>query len=578
MTTATATWIDALLRTGRSGRGATAADLAWLIGLALLLVGAGLGLRDPWPADEPRFALIARDMVHTGDWLIPRIGGDLYPDKPPFFFWLIALGYWASGCLRIAFLLPSLLATIGSVLLVYDLARRLWSREAALAAGLLLLFSFQFCWQGRQAQIDASLCFWTTLGVYGLLRHLLLGPAWRWYAAGWAAAGFGVITKGVGFLPILMLIPYGLASASDWKPRPVAHGGARWLLGPLAFVGAIGVWLLPMLIASMQSVDLAAYRDEILFRQTLTRYASAWHHREPFWYFLVEVIPWLWLPFTLLLPWLLPRWKSAFTERNLAAMLPLAWGLIVVLFFSLSSGKRGVYVLPALPAFVLAAAPWAAELLRRQGVQRALFAYSVALSLVIAVAASYAGISESLRATTIERFAIDPFAPLAVTGALTLAITLVAGPARGAVACAGTLAVVMLVTGLWINPAIDGVRSSRLFMHEVERRAADIRELGLVAYKEQYLLQSTRPSFNFGHARWREAEAEMSDAAAWLEAAPGRGLLVDESNLKRCFSPEAAIDAGAANRQRWYLVTVPARRECVVGGDPAIARYYDPRW
>jgi len=577
MTTTTAAWLDSLLRTGRSGRGATAGDLAWLIGLALLLVGAGLGLRDPWPADEPRFALIARDMVRTGDWLIPRIGGDLYPDKPPLFFWLIALGYWATGSLRIAFLLPSLLATIGSVLLVQDLARRLWSREAGLAAGLLLLFSFQFCWQGRQAQIDATLCFWTTLGVYGLLRHLLLGPAWRWYAAGWAAAGFGVITKGVGFLPILLLIPYGLASAPEWRPRPVAHGGARWLLGPLAFIGAIGVWLLPMLIVSTQSEDLAAYRDEILFRQTLTRYASAWHHREPFWFFLVEVIPWLWLPFTLLLPWLLPRWKDAFVARELRVMLPLAWALLVVLFFSLSSGKRGVYILPALPALVLAAAPWAAELLSRRGVERAFFALSLVLSLVIATAAGYVAVSESLRTTIVVRYAIDPVAPLAVAGALMLAMTLAAGPARGAVACAGAVAVVMLVTGFWINPAIDGERSSRLFVREVERRAADISELGLVAYKEQYLLQSTRPTFNFGHARWREAEAEMSDAAAWLEAAPGRGLLVDEDNLERCFSPEAAIAVGAANRQRWYLVTVPARRECVVGGDPAVARYYDPR-
>ena len=60
-------------------------DLLWLLGLSLLLIVTGLGLRDPWPADEPRFALV-RDMVATGEWLLPRVGGDVYADKPPLFF------------------------------------------------------------------------------------------------------------------------------------------------------------------------------------------------------------------------------------------------------------------------------------------------------------------------------------------------------------------------------------------------------------------------------------------------------------------------------------------------------------
>ena len=63
--------------------------LFWM--LALLVLGAGLGLRDPWPADEPRFALVARHMVESGDWLFPHRGNELYPDKPPLFMWLQAL-------------------------------------------------------------------------------------------------------------------------------------------------------------------------------------------------------------------------------------------------------------------------------------------------------------------------------------------------------------------------------------------------------------------------------------------------------------------------------------------------------
>ena len=348
-------------------------DLLWLFALALLLIATGIGLRDPWPPDEPRFALVARDMLATGDWLLPRVGGQAYADKPPLFFWLVASGLEVTHSLRIAFLLPSFLAAFGCVALVYDLGRRLWNREAGLAGALALLFTVQFVWQARQAQIDATLCFWTTLSLYGLLRHLLLGPSWRWYTIGWAAAGLGVITKGVGFLPLLILVPFALLRDPRWQPRKASGGGARWLLGPLAFLAAISIWLVPMLLAASDDPTLAAYRDEILFEQTLTRYGNAWHHREPFWYFLVEVIPALWLPLTLLVPWLFVHWRDALRSFDLRIALLASWIVLVVLFFSFSTGKRGVYVLPAVPALALLCAPYLAQVATRRGAQRAMF-------------------------------------------------------------------------------------------------------------------------------------------------------------------------------------------------------------
>ena len=58
-----------------SGYGERQQRLWWLLlAFAVLLIGAGIGLRDPWPADEPRFALIAREMVATGQWLFLRSG------------------------------------------------------------------------------------------------------------------------------------------------------------------------------------------------------------------------------------------------------------------------------------------------------------------------------------------------------------------------------------------------------------------------------------------------------------------------------------------------------------------------
>lgn len=107
-------------------------DLGWILLALLVLVASGIGLRDPWPADEPRFAAVARDMVASGDWWFPRVGGDLYQDKPPLFMWLIAAVLSVTGSMRLAFLLPSLLAAGGTLILVHDLARRL-ARPASAA-------------------------------------------------------------------------------------------------------------------------------------------------------------------------------------------------------------------------------------------------------------------------------------------------------------------------------------------------------------------------------------------------------------------------------------------------------------
>ncbi len=566
--------LDRMLRPGRASSRDLVVDLLWLLGLGLLLMGAGIGLRDPWPADEPRFAVIAQDMLRSSDWLIPRVGGDIYADKPPFYFWLMAASMAATGSLRIGFLLPSLLAGLGAVILVYDLLRRARGREVALAGGLLLLLTFQFVWQARQAQIDATLCFLTTLSLYGLLRHLALGPARGWFLVGWAAAGLGVITKGVGFLPLLILVPFALLA---WRGWPAA-GRVGWLglVGLLCMLAAVAVWLVPMLVASSAGGELAAYRDEILFQQTVTRYAEAWHHNEPFWYYLVSVIPALWLPLIALVPWLWSRWRSAIRERDTLVVALLAWVLLVVLFFSSSSGKRGVYVLPAVPALAMAAAPWLPELLRTKGTRRLAFALASLLTGLIAAVAITLAVDPSAAARVAETAGAQPLWPLAVM-AVAAAAALAAFRVRdGWLAYGGVLAAVLVTIGLAIYPRIDAVRSCRAFMARVEQASAGVAELGLVGAKEQYLLQARRPVTTFGHARWQEKEAEAADAAAWLAAGPGRGLLIGSVGREACFSDAEAVDVGRANREHWFVVTGPPDPACVARGDLGRARRYVP--
>jgi 4-amino-4-deoxy-L-arabinose transferase-like glycosyltransferase len=551
-------------------------DLLWLLALAVLLIATGIGLRDPWPADEPRFALVARDMVATGEWLLPRVGGQPYADKPPLFFWLIAACLEVTRSLRVAFLLPSFFAGFGCVALVYDLARRLWNRETGLAAGLALLFTVQFVWQARQAQIDATLCFWTTLSLYGLLRHLLLGPAWRWYTIGWAAAGLGVITKGVGFLPLLVLVPFAILRKPQWQPRLAATPAIPWLLGPLAFVAAVSIWLVPMLLAANDDPALAAYRDEILFNQTIHRYGNAWHHREPFWYFFVNVIPALWLPLTLLVPWLFGRWRIALRSHDLRIALLASWIVLVVLFFSLSAGKRGVYVLPAVPALALLCAPYLAQIAAQRSAQRAMFVLASLIGGLCVLAWIYLLIRSDQRVATEASYDIDPLGPLALIAIAAMVVCALARPWRGFIAYAGVLASSLLIVSFWVNPQLNDARSGADFVARLERAADPLQELGLVAFKEQYVLNARREIVHFGHARWREAEQEMADAALWLSSKPGRQLVINDEARAACFRDAPAQSLGAANRNEWFLVRGGADPSCIARGKPGAAHSYLP--
>ena len=567
--------LERLLRPGRNSSRDVALDVLWILALGFVFIGVGIGLRDPWPPDEPRFALIAQDMLRSGDWLIPRVGGDLYADKPPFFFWLVAAATAVTGSLRAGFLVPSLLAGLGTLLLTYDLLRRARGREAGLAAAFVLLLTFQFVWQARQAQIDATLCFLTTAGLYGLLRHLCLGPARGWFLLGWVAAGLGVITKGVGFLPLLALLPFALLVRRGW-PAPVRRVGSLGLAGLASMLLAIGLWFVPMIFATSAGGELLAYRNEILFQQTLTRYSEAWHHHEPFHYYLVQVIPIFWLPLVALVPWLWTRWRAALGNRDTLVAVLLAWVVLVVVFFSASAGKRGVYVLPAVPALAMAAGPWLPELLRAAGPRRVSFALAAVLAGIALCGAVYFAVSAEAAARVAEQLGLRPVLPLVIIGAVGGVAVAIVRPRQGWLAYAAVLLATLAVVGLVVNPRIDPARSGRAFMEDIERASADVPELGLVGYKAHFLLQLRRPIVHFGQARWREPVAEASDAAAWLAERPGRALVVNRKALEACFAGAEARDLGAANRDRWYLVTGPAKEECVRSGDRARAIRYLP--
>jgi len=555
-------------------------QLALLLFVAALLLAAGLGMRDPWPADEPRFALIARDMAANGNWLFPSVGGALYPDKPPVFFWLGAVFYLLTGSVRLSFLMPGLVAGLGTLYLTTDLARRLWGPQTAIFCGATLLAMLQFPLQMKSGQIDGLLCLWTTLSLYGFCRHLLLGPDWRWFALGGLSAGIGVITKGVGFLPFLIFIPYVVAAHKSWPVLRHSWRDPRWLLAIIAALLAISVWLIPMLVVANGSgdPDLLAYRDNILFHQTVTRYANSWGHFKPPWYLITNAASWLWLPVTALLPWLLPAWRRDLRDKNAAVLLLGSWILLVLIFFSISAGKRSLYIFPAAPALALIAGLHARTLLHSDGAQRVLLILPTLIASLLAALGTYVLIKpQKLDRWLTDIPTINGIA-IALIGVGITMLAIIAFYRQRHVLKSFSVSMFAFWVGIsvLVAPPMSDTRSGAALMQAVDVQVDSDMELGFVAWPEQFLLHWPHPAYHFGYRR--EPGGELRDASEWLAASDKRRLLLPDELIEPCFVPQRLVTISIAHRRTWVLADRAALSgRCDTGGDPHNLVKYSPR-
>ncbi|MCZ7647856.1 MAG: glycosyltransferase family 39 protein [Planctomycetota bacterium] len=164
-------------------------------------------LLDP---DEPRYAATGRTMAEGGSWLIPEFNGEPRVNKPPLYYWLVALSNLAfGGSNEVTSRLPSVF--MGALMLVLTVwaGRRLYGDATAWLAGLILATAPLFFAMSRACIIDET---FSTLLAAGL-GCLLLGLTGRWPLPGrtsvLAAAAFGglaFMAKGTATL-ILLLTP-----------------------------------------------------------------------------------------------------------------------------------------------------------------------------------------------------------------------------------------------------------------------------------------------------------------------------------------------------------------------------------
>lgn len=339
-----------------------------LAALALVVSLGFLGSVDLKGKREQRAAAEALDTIVNDHWLIAEIQSRPRLEKPPLPRWPIAALMTVTGRAdEWTVRLPSALAAVLMVGLVYDLGRRLGGRSVGLAAGLALASMASFIVETRQAGNDTPLALFTTLALYAAWRRLH-GPTIapeptaevpdpppidptatpgdrRWNLLFHAALGLGVLSKGPVILGLvaLTLVPY-LALARRLRAGLRALGDLR---GFALFVVLSLCWPVPVVLSD--SSALGVWSLEI-GQKAVGAGVEEHKWREPL------ILNWIWM----VLPWTplaalglgLPLLRGGRALRP-AIWFPWAWAAVNLIMFSAWTVSKPNYYLPCLPGVAL---------------------------------------------------------------------------------------------------------------------------------------------------------------------------------------------------------------------------------
>jgi 4-amino-4-deoxy-L-arabinose transferase len=319
-----------------------------LIAVFLLLYIVALGVRPLVRPDETRYAEISREMVATGDWIVPKLDGLRYFEKPVLGYWLNAAAISLFGENAFAVRLPSALAAGISALLVFFMVRKFGGGgSAALLTAAVFLTSLGVFVVGIFCVLDSVFSmFVTATFVFFFFAWQEIASSRKknaFFALAGICCGLGFLTKGfIAFvLPVAVIAPFLL-----WE--------RRWKQ-------LLRIWWVPLIVAVLVALPwcLAIHLRERDFWQYFF-----WHehiqrfinpegdqHSKPLWFYipaiLVGALPWsTWLPNAI-------AGLKGIQFKDSLFRFTVCWFVFPFLFFSASSGKLETYILPCFPPLTI---------------------------------------------------------------------------------------------------------------------------------------------------------------------------------------------------------------------------------
>ncbi|MCE5314316.1 MAG: glycosyltransferase family 39 protein [Armatimonadota bacterium] len=311
--------------------------------------------------DEGLYAECSREMLVSGDYVVPTCNGKLFLDKPPLGYWLQAASMRVFGANSFAARLPSAIASVVLIGFTVFLGHKLYSRRAGLMAGYMLATAILTAWLARLALLDHlfSLAIAVSLGAF-LLSYLGFWTR-RGYVLFWAAMGVSVLVKGPAGMVLICAIvgAFLLLSCrkhSFWceilRVVPIA--------GVLVFLAIVLPWYVIVQVRTGGS-----FAGEFFVHQNLKRaMGSDFAHNQPFWFYLPVFLAGF-FPWSVFVPsGLATQLKQASRDASaMASLFAVIWMVAIIGLFSLSRSKLVHYIFPMYPAAaLLVGSMWSREI------------------------------------------------------------------------------------------------------------------------------------------------------------------------------------------------------------------------
>ncbi len=350
-----------------------------VVGLYILLYLVPLGIHPVFIPDETRYAEIPREMIASGDWVVPHLNGLRYFEKPVLGYWMEAASILLFGESAFAIRFPSALAAGISGLILFFLARRFAGgySTGVLTSAIFLTF-LEVIGVGSFCVLDSLLSLFITAAMavffFAYMEEEPSKKAGLLVLSG-IFCGLAFLTKGfIGFaIPLVAVVPFFV-----WERRWEAMLKLCWI---------------PVVVAALVSLPWAVliYLREpdfwhfFFWNEHIRRFISDnAQHTKPFWYFLF-LFPGAALPWTFLFPSTISGLLRSGLERPVVRF-AVCWFLFPFLFFSFSHGKLLTYILPCFPPLALLTGEGLCNNFSERG-KRAYATGALSLALMTAVAA-----------------------------------------------------------------------------------------------------------------------------------------------------------------------------------------------
>jgi hypothetical protein len=332
-----------------------------------------------WTADEPRVAEIGREMATTGNWVVPTLNQKPFLEEPPLYYGSLALAFKLFGGAsdKVA-RIPSAFFAFAGVMVTFFMANFLFGPRVALLSGIILATTREYFRVAHWVIVDSALTFFV-ISAMGLFIAGYLSESNRkkflCYVLLYLSCMLAFFTKGfIGIvIPGLSIFVFLIAERNLKEIFKM-----RLWLGILIFI----IVVLPWFIALWHQGG-TEYLDVFLLHNHLQRFlpasmagsisGSASGHHHPFYYYITQ-FPSSFLPWSILL---IPAVYNAFLETSKYRGLPekgrlfaKCWFITGIIFLSIASTKRALYLLPILAPIAMLTALYINDTIDSQPLNR----------------------------------------------------------------------------------------------------------------------------------------------------------------------------------------------------------------